>query len=526
MTWGALEQTWHYVEKWAHETPDAEALVFGDERLSFGEFKSAMDRIALAYLDIGVRKGDRVALLSMARNEFLTSYMAANKVGATWVGLNPKFTLDELRYQIRDCQPTVLITVRSFMDEDLSEKVDCLAQEFPCIRKTLVIGEAFTGAENFDEFVSQPRDALVDQLEERAGQTRAGDTSLLMYTSGSTGRPKGVVHTHQSIIENIKVQVPKFRLHNRSRSLLHFPINHVAASVEIGFATVMAGGCSVLMDSFHPVESLKMIERERITLLGQVPVMFLLQMKQPEFAETDFGSVEAFVWAGSAAPKILVEVLGGICEKTGAIFLTGYGSTETCGFITYADTDAGLDRLTDSAGKNVPPFELKIVDEKRRELPDGEVGEIAARGPFMFSEYLNKPAETAEVLDEDGWYYTNDMAYKDDLGYIFITGRKSEMYKTGGENVFPREVEEALEFHEAVLFASVIGVPDELYQEVGWAFIMLQPGAEVTEEELTLFCRKRLTNFKVPKKILLRQSLPLLSTGKVDKCALKQEIGI
>lgn len=524
MNWRALDQTWHYIEKWADETPAAEALVFGNERLSWKTFKSEMDRIALAYLDIGVQRGDRVAFLSMARNEFLTTYMAANKVGAVWLGLNPKFTLDELRYQIGDCKPTVLIAERSLTDKDSAPDISRLMAEFPCISKVLMMGETLPGTEDFRTFVSHPRQSFLTLLEERAQQGEAGDSALLMYTSGSTGRPKGVVHTHKSIIENIRVEVQKFCLHNDSRALLHFPINHVAADVEIGFATIMVGGCNVMMDSFHPLESLQMIEREKITLLGQVPVMFLLQMQQPKFGGTDFSSVEQFVWAGAAAPKILVEALDGICAKTGATLVTGYGSTEVCGFITYTEADTDRHRLINSAGKIAEPFELKIVDQTRQELADGEIGEIAVRGAFMFKEYLNKPEETAEVLDDEGWYYTNDMAYKDGHGYIFITGRKSEMFKTGGENVFPREVEQVLEDHAAVLFAAVIGVPDELYQEVGWAFVMRQPDTRVTEDELHAWCKQRLVNYKVPKKFFLRRSLPLLATGKVNKVALKQEI--
>ena len=524
MTWRALDKTWHYVEKWAKETPAAVALVFGDERLSWQAFKAKMDCIARAFLDIGVQQGDRVALLSMARNEFLTTYMAANKVGAVWLGLNPKFTLDELRYQIGDCKPTVLIAVRSFMDRDLSQDISTLARQFPFIKKVLIIGEPFPGTEGFAEFVHQPRPSMAAGLEQRAGMGSGEDSALLMYTSGSTGRPKGVVHSHQSIIENLKVEIEEFQVHNNSRSLLHFPINHVAADVEIGFATVMAGGCNVMMDSFHPLESLAMIEQERVTLVGQVPVMFLLQMQQAQFRETDFSSVELFVWAGAAAPKAMVDVLSGLCMKTGAGLVTGYGSTEVCGFITYTSRGIDEDRLMNSAGKVAQPFELRIVDDARQDLPHGEVGEIAVRGPFMFSEYLNKPAETAAVLDDDGWYYTNDMAHMDELGYIFITGRKSEMFKTGGENVFPREVEEVLESHPGVLFAAVIGVPDELYQEVGWAFIMQQPGTDVTEEELLGLCKQQLINYKVPKKFFLRPSLPLLATGKVNKHALRQAL--
>ncbi len=524
MGWQDLNLTWHYVEKWAQEKPGAEALVFGDERLSWKDFKERMDRIARAYLAVGVERGDRVALLSAARNEFLLTYMAAGKVGAMWLGLNPKFTLDELRYQIGDCKPAVLIAVRTFLGNDLAATITALKREFPFLKQVLVIGEPVEGTESFQDFVDRPRRELDAALAKRAAETRPGDDALLMYTSGSTGKPKGVVHTHASIVENIKVEVVKFYVDEETRCLLHFPINHVAADVEIGFAAVMAGGCLVFMEQFDPIGALMTIEKEKITMFGQVPVMFLLQMKQPEFFQTDFSHVRLMAWAGAAAPKVMIDVLSGICAKTGGMMITGYGSTEVCGFVTYTEKGDDLDTLLKTAGKIAPPFELKIVDDERRELPDGQIGEIAVRGAFMFKGYLNKPEATAEVLDAEGWYYTSDLAFKDARGYITITGRKSEMFKTGGENVYPREIEEIIETHPSVLFAAVMGVPDEIYQEVGWAFVMPSPGKEVTEEELRDLCRTKLANFKVPKKFFIRPLLPLLASGKVNKLALKEEI--
>jgi acyl-CoA synthetase (AMP-forming)/AMP-acid ligase II len=524
MTWKALDQTWHYVEKWAVEHPDKEALVFGEERLTWMDFKKKMDLIAKAYLDIGVQKGDRIAFLAMARNEFLTTYMAAGKVGAIWLGLNPKFTLDELRYQLNDSRPVILITLRNFMDNDLSENTKTLMEECPFLKKVLVMGEPFEGAENFNDFVSSPRHELDDALNKRSAEVKKDDRALLMYTSGSTGKPKGVVHTHNSIVENIKVEVDKFHFHENTKGLLHFPINHVAADVEIGFGCIMSGGSLILMDSFDPLSSIKMVEKERITMLGQVPVMFLLQMKQPDFRTADLSSVEYFIWAGAAAPKLMIDVLNAICQKIGASLITGYGSTEVCGFVTYTEKGDDPDTLIKTAGKIADPFEMRIVDDERNELPDGQVGEIAVRGPFLFKEYLNMPEETAKVIDKEDWYFTNDLAFKDDRGYIHITGRKSEMFKTGGENVFPREVEEVLEGHASVLFAAVIGVPDDVFQEVGWAFIMLQPGKEVAEEELQALCKTKLANFKIPKRYFIRPILPLLPSGKVNKVALKKEI--
>lgn len=523
MNWRKFNKTWHYIEKWAEQKPDAEAVVFDQQRVTWAEFKEQMDRIACAYLEIGVKRGDRVAMLSMARPEFMTTYMAANKVGAMWVGLSPKFKLDELRYLVDNSRPTVLITLREYMGDDLSETVDALRKEFDCFKKVLVIGEHFEGTENFAEFTARPRPGLLKALEERAAEVSPDDEALLMYTSGSTGKPKGVVHTHHSVIANIRVQVEKFFMDDTTRMLLHFPINHAVADTELGFGGIMAGATLVLMDRFDPAATLEMIEKERLTGLGQLPVMFLMTFKEPAFFETDMSDVETFIWAGAAAPKIMIDVLSNICETTGATMLTGYGSTETAGFITYTEKGEDLETLAKSAGKIAESFELKIVDADRNELPDGQVGEIAVRGPFLMKGYYKNPEATAAAIDEDGWFYTSDLASKDERGYIRISGRSSEMYKTGGENVFPREVEELIETHPSVLFAAVIGVPDELFQEVGWAFVMTVPEQTVGEEELRDLCKAKLANFKVPKRYFVRPLLPLLPNGKVNKMALKKE---
>ncbi|HPO46182.1 MAG TPA: class I adenylate-forming enzyme family protein [Spirochaetota bacterium] len=524
MDWKKLDLTWHYIEKWAAETPAAEALVFEETRLTWADFKAQMDLAAKAFIEAGVKKGDRVAMLSMARTEFPITYMAANKIGAIWLGLNPKFTLEELRFQLNDSKPTVLVAVRDFMGNDLSETIKTLTGECPSIKKLLVIGDPMEGSEDYAEFIGKPRADLDRELERRAAAVNGKDSALLMYTSGSTGKPKGVVHTHYSIIENIKVEVERFYFGQGWKVLLHFPINHVAADVEIGYAAIMMGGCMVCMDRFDPAGSLAMIEKEKLNVIGQVPVMYLLQMTQPGFKDIDWSSMKLFAWAGSAAPKAMIDVFSAICKKTGANLMTGYGSTEVCGFVTYTEKGDDEETLLATAGKIAPPFELKIVDDERRELPDGQIGEIAVRGAFMFKEYFNNPKATAEVLDSDGWYYTSDLAFKDERGYIHITGRKSEMFKTGGENVYPREVEEVIETQEAVLFAAVMGVPDELYQEVGWAFVMPTPGKSVTEEELREHVKNKLANYKQPKKYFVRPLLPLLANGKVNKLALREEI--
>lgn len=519
-----MQLLWHYVEKWAAEKPDHEALVFGERRISWREFKEQVDLAAKAFLALGVERGDRIAMVSMGRPEFPITFMAASKIGAIWLGLSPKFSVEELRYILGHSQPTVLITLSDYMGVDLIQGGLTFREEFPSINEVLVIGGTSEELPEYGAFVAQPRRELDAALAQRAAEVAPEDEVLLMYTSGSTGKPKGVLHTQEAIVRNVAEEVKYFGAGNGGRMLLHFPINHVAADVEIGFACIFAGDTLVLMDRFDPQASLEVIEREGITIVGQVPVMFMMQFQAPKFRTMDWSRVRAFVWGGSAAPQRMLEALSAIAEKTGARLITGYGSTELCGFVTYSMPEDDLELLMRSAGKIVPPFEMKIVDERRYTLPHGEVGEIAVRGPSVMNGYLNNPAATAAVVDEEGWYYTSDLGWMNDAGYLFISGRKSEMFKTGGENVFPREIEDVLEQHPAVLFAAVLGVPDEIYNEIGHAFVMIKPGQSATEDELRQFCKQRLANFKVPKRFDLRPQLPLLPNGKVNKMALRQEM--
>lgn len=517
---------WHYVDKWAAEKPEAKALVFEDERLSWAQFKEAVDRTAKAFLAAGVQKGDRIGMVSMARNEFIISFMAASKVGAIWLGMSPKFSVDELRYMVLHSEPAVLITLREYQGIDLTQAGMTFSLECPSIQEVLVIGDAIEGTQSYAAFTSEERPELNDALAARAAEVSEDSEVLLMYTSGSTGKPKGVLQTHRAIVENIRQEIHYMGFESDGRVLLHFPINHVAADVEIGFGAIMSGATLVLMDRFDPQASLDVIEKERITLLGQVPVMYLMQFQAPKFGEMDWSSVRTFVWGGSGAPQIMIDVLTQISQKTGARLVTGYGSTELCGFATYTAPEDDAEVLARGVGRVVPPFEVKIVDTERNILPPNETGELAFRGPIVMKGYFKNTAVTASVMDEEGWYYTSDLGYMREDGQIFLKGRSSEMFKSGGENVFPREVEDVLESFEGVLFSAVVGVPDDLYAEVGYAFIMTKPGHFLTEEALRAHARERLANFKVPKKFDIRPILPLLANGKVNKMALKKELGL
>lgn len=518
------ELLWQCVPRHAAARPGAEAVVCGATRMTWRQLDAAVERTALAFLDAGVARGDRVALLGAPCPEFVTMFLAAGRVGGIFLGLNAKFTFDELRELVAHAEPTVLVTFREHLGADIAARARELAAAVPAIRRVLVIDGG--GADDFATFVDRDRPSLAAALAAREREVAPDDPTLLMYTSGSTGRPKGVLHGHRAILTSAAVESRHMLADEAGRLLLHFPINHVAADVEIAATSLLVGSTLVLMDRFDPQGSLETIAREGVTMVGQVPVMFLMQMQTPAFATMDWSRVRSIVWGGARASPLLLGVLSRIVAATGARLSTGYGSTELCGFTTYSMPDDSLEVLATTCGRVVPPFEIRIVDDARRPLPVGAVGEVCFRGPTVMLGYFREPGLTAAAIDADGWYHTGDLGRVDGQGYLSLEGRRSEMFKTGGENVFPREVEDVIEAHPAVLFSAVIGVPHEVFDEVGHAFVMPKPGATVDEEQLREHCRSRLVNFKVPKAFVVRASLPLLPNGKVDKKPLRRELGL
>lgn len=400
-----LGLTWQLAYHWAQRKPDAEALVSAQTRLTWAQTKQAIDRLAAHLVAQGVRKGDRIAMMSAARPEFLIALMATNRVGAIWLGINPKMTESEIQFLLEDSTPSVLIAARMFNGEDQREKILNIRDFSPSLEHVIVLGEPFPTAVGYEAATADDVDlSLLDTVVPLSED----DDAVILYTSGSTGKPKGVVHTHKSLVTNSAMECELFPIAGDSRLLLHFPINHVAAVVEFGLAAIYAGGCLVCMESFDPVACLKMVETERITMVGQIPAMYLLQFRTAEFSRTDFSSVERFIWAGSAAPRQMIDVLGDIAAKVDARLVTGYGSTETAGFITYTAQDETVEPLARSAGKMAPGWEMRI-DTASGERSDAQIGEVLVRGDFLFDRYWQNEPATAEAIDADGWYHTSDV---------------------------------------------------------------------------------------------------------------------
>ncbi|UNK72226.1 class I adenylate-forming enzyme family protein [Microbacterium sp. H1-D42] len=511
--------TWQSTYHWAEQKPDAEALVSAEQRLTWAQTKQAVDRFAASLWAQGVRKGDRIAMMSAARPEFLIAMMATNRVGGIWLGINPKMTESEIQYLLEDSTPSVLIAARMFAGSDQAEKIRSIRGMSASLKHVFTIGEAFDDAISYDAATSDSVDpSALDALP----PVSEDDDAVILYTSGSTGKPKGVVHTHKSLVTNAAMECELFPIQGHSRLLLHFPINHVAAVVEFGLAAIHGGACLVFMESFDPVACLKMIETERITMVGQIPAMFLLQFRTAEFSQTDFSSVERFIWAGAAAPRLMIDILGEIAAKVGARLVTGYGSTETAGFVTYTTQDETVDRLARSAGKMAPGWEMRI-DAPVSARGDSPIGEVLVRGDFLFDRYWQNDEATRNAIDADGWFHTSDVGYLDERGYLYLTGRSSDMYKSGGENIFPREVEEVLETDEGVLMSAVVPVPDDIFQEIGWAYVMPKGDRQLVEAELRAHCVAHLANYKVPKRIFVLPMLPMLPNGKIDKKSLQAQ---
>jgi acyl-CoA synthetase (AMP-forming)/AMP-acid ligase II len=516
---------WECVERWAREKPDAEAAVAGDRRIEWRQLADEIDRAAEGLLAAGLEPGDRVAMIAAPCPEYLVLLAATTKVGGVFLGLSAKFPAEENRRLLAHAEPKVLVVLASYAGADLTASLPDHRAAVPAIVQVVVIGEtAPPDAIEWSSFIGPPRPERSAALKARAEAVQPDDPMLLLYTSGSTGRPKGVLHSHRAVGTSVRVERRMMGIGLGNRLLLHFPINHVAATVEIAAASLIGGGTLVLMDHFDPEESLETIERERITSVGQVPVMYLLQMQSPRFRSLDWRLVRSFVWGGSKASPVVLGALGQIAAVTGARLMTAYGSTELCGFTTYTAAEDPPDVLATTCGRVVEPFELRVVDALRRPVPPGTIGELAFRGPVVMLGYFRDPEATAAVIDREGWYHTGDLGSLDADGRLRLAGRVSEMFKSGGENVYPREVEDVLESHPDVLFAAVLGVPDPVYDEVGHAFVMPKPGRQLDLEGLREHCRAHLVNFKVPKLLEERPMLPLLANGKVDKRSLRASL--
>ena len=506
-----------YVHKYSEMSPGREAVIFGDQRITWSQLEERVDACAKALLAAGIRKGDRVAMLSTSRPEYWVVFLATVGIGAIWTGLNPRYRLDEYRYLVGDSTPKLIIALTDFEKRSFSDDLLALREEVPSVEKLVVFGGTLPGADSLEAFLESGKNVSDEDYQAAQDAVEKLDPALIVYTSGSTGRPKGAMLSHYGLAFGSLVQTDHFGVEHQ-KVVVNFPIDHVACVADSCCTTLVRGGTIVFQERFDPAATLAAIEAERATVWGGVPTMLQLALGLPDYEGYDLSSLEAILWGGAAMPRDAVVRL----ERQGARMMSMYGMTETSAHVTYTDPGADADVLSETVGKPDARFPCRIADSDGNECGVGEEGELQFKGEYLMLGYYNRPEATAESFTAEGWLHTGDLGYWREDGNIVITGRMSEMFKSGGYNVYPREIELTLEEHEGVAMAAVIAIPDDLYQEVGQAWVLRAPGAEVEESELTAHCRTRLANYKVPKKIRIRDELPMLPVGKIDKKALKK----
>lgn len=510
----SVERLDELISHWAEQTPDACACVSGDIRLSYAELRHEIDTLARALVASGIRKGDRVATLAPPSADFLISLLATVSIGGIWLGLNPRHKIEELKYVVTDSEPHILLARTQIGDRDFTADILALQQAVPALREivTLGVGSAVPGTIDRDAFCATGSRASDGDVENQRRAVRGLDPCIIVYTSGSTGRPKGALLPHRAIARFAVRQNTVWPI-TPLVALNYFPVNHVACVCDISSPVLAAGGTIVFLEQFDAHVSLDLMQRERVTFWASVTSTFQMQFALEDFASYDLSSVQLIMWGGAAAPEPLVRRMLGIVPQLG----TNYGMTETM-ITTSTPITNDVDLLVNTVGSAFPGTEIKLIREDGTEAKDGEPGEIWVRSEYNLIGYWNRPEATAEAITPDGFFKTGDVAVRRPDGNYRIAGRLKEMFKSGGYNVYPREIETVLEDFPAVTHVAVVSIADPLWDEVGVAFVIAD--RPISSDELEAHCRARLANYKVPKHFFLEEDLPLLPIGKIDKIRL------
>lgn len=501
-----LSRITDYTAYWARRNADHEMLTHAEIHFTRGQVEEKSAALSRAFLAAGVQHGDRVAVLGNPRPEFYVTFLAAARIGAVWQGLNPKYTPAELDHVVGDSRPRVLMGLAGSYRDTLQSLCTRTGLDSPIV----------TAGESWDAFLRAGETVSEDALQNAEAAVDSADPAVLVYTSGTSGRPKGALLSHRGLVQCSVIQADRW-YEAQPRMLCDLPINHVGCLGDISTSVVVAGGTVHYMEKFDRSGVLDVITREELQYWLAIPTMFLLVTGTPEWKTADLSSLKRVIWGGAAASRELILEL----QKRAPVVCTSYGMTETVGSVIYTDDDDDIEALANTVGRPDPRYEIRIARPDGTPCGTEEEGEVQARGPFIMMGYLNRPDATAAAIDADGWLHTGDVGRIDQDGRIRLAGRLTEMFKSGGYNVYPREIELALEEHPRVQAAAVVSVADPLYSEVGVGFVIPQPGPALDADALRDFLRTRLANYKIPKRLEVREDVPRLPIGKVDKRALK-----
>ena len=500
-----------------HADRDALVDVASGRRFTYSELAAEANVVALGLVDLGIGKGDRVGIWAPNVTEWVLVQYATAKIGAILVNINPAYRSHELEYVLNQSGIRTLVAVPRFRTSDYATMIADVRPRCPALRDVILIGEP-----EWEELVTAGRRADPAQLAEIGATLSSDDPINIQYTSGTTGFPKGAMLSHHNIVNNGFFVAELQRLTERDRVCIPVPFYHCFGMVMGNLGATTHGACMVVpAPAFEPKATLQAVHQERCTSLYGVPTMFIAELADPDFHNFDLGSLRTGIMAGSPCP---VEVMKKVIDRMGMREVTiCYGMTETSPVSTQTRVSDSVEQRTATTGRVHPHLEIKLVDvETGLTVPRGEQGELCTRGYSVMLGYWNEPEKTAEVIDAARWMHTGDLATMDDDGYVSITGRSKDMVIRGGENVYPREVEEFLYTHPDILDAQVIGVPDEKYGEEIMAWIRMRPGAEpLTAESLRAYCAGQLAHYKIPRYVRVVDEFPMTVTGKVRKVEMR-----
>ncbi|WP_171169519.1 AMP-binding protein [Streptomyces sp. I05A-00742] len=500
---------------------EREALVDvqGGRRWTYAEFGRAVEEVALGLLAKGVAQGDRVGIWSVNCPEWMIVQYATARIGAVMVNINPAYRVHELAYVLRQSGVSVLVSAVAYKSSDYRRMVEQVRADCPALRDVVYFDDpTWTGLVRLGTGIPRER------LAEREARLNPHDPVNIQYTSGTTGFAKGATLSHHNILNNGYFVGETLGYTEEDRIALPVPFYHCFGMVMGNLAATSHGACVVIpAPSFDPTATLHAVERERCTSLYGVPTMFIAELDLPDFATYDLSSLRTGIMAGSPCPAEVMKRV--VAEMHMEEVTICYGMTETSPVSTQTRRDDDLDRRTGTVGRVLPHIEVKIVDpESGATVPRGEPGELCTRGYSVMLGYWNDPERTAEAIDADRWMHTGDLGVMDEEGYVRIVGRSKDMIIRGGENVYPREVEEFLHTHPKIADVQVIGVPDERMGEEIMACVILREGAGgLSRDELARYCRGRLAHYKVPRYLRVMDTFPMTVSGKVRKVELREE---
>jgi fatty-acyl-CoA synthase len=506
-------------------------------RLTYGELKEQVDAFAAGLLALGLKRGDRIGVWSPNNTEWVVTQFATAKAGLILVNINPAYRVTELEYVLNKAGCVALVTAAQFKTSDYLGMLRELAPELatalpgdlhahrlPNLRLVITIGaERARGAVRFDDVAGLAREADRCRLAALAGELQFDDPINIQFTSGTTGFPKGATLSHHNILNNGLFIAAAMKLTEQDRVCIPVPLYHCFGMV-IGNLGCLTHGSAMVYPSegFDPLATLETIAAERCTAVYGVPTMFIAEMDHPDFAKFDLTSLRTGMMAGSPCPIEVMKRAFSLMHLSEVVI--GYGMTETSPASFASATDDPIERRVSTVGRILPHVEAKVVDAEGRIVPRGMAGELLTRGYLVMLGYWEDDEKTRDAIDAAGWMHTGDLATIDDEGYCNIVGRIKDMVIRGGENVYPREIEEFLYRHPKIQDVQVIGIPDQRYGEELCAWVRLRDGENATVEEIRAFCQGQIAHYKVPRYVKFVDGFPMTVTGKIQKFLMRQQM--